>query len=211
MLAVADKVVAEWTHDVQDTDLHIRTIKDVTIHEGDKVELRGEPFGKPGKFIKMAVSSRTALRARPHERGAAAARTGLGEGHAGGRARRGHRVQYTVDAGKTMLDVWATGPGLESSCGAYKVIQGSQIKGTQRIVLSPELRLVQGEEVAVVVTVLQPRKGEARGRQRIEATPDAVDRSVAIHIADPAGTWDAKLSLEDGRVRVEEKGQQPFR
>lgn len=204
VVAVADKVVAEWTHDVQDTDLHVRTLRNVKIHEGDKVELRGEPFGKPGKFIKMAVSSRKSLRAQPHQ-----VQLLL---HAPESAKvtpvdvRGEdAVGYAVDAGKAVLDVWATGSGLESSCGEYKVIQGSAIKQTQRIVLFPQLQQAKGEEAGIVVTVLQPRKPDAKARQRIEATSNAIDRSVAIQIADQGGTWDAKLSLEDGRVRVERR------
>ena len=200
-VAVAGKVVAEWTHDVQDTDLHIRTIKDVKIHEGDRVELRGEPFGKPGKFIKMVVSSRTSLRAHPHQvqlllHAPEAAKVSPVD------VRGEDVVSYAVDTGKAVLDVWASGPGLESSAGEYTVIQGSAIKRTQRIVLAPQLQPVDGGQAAVVVTVLQPRKPDAKLLQRIEATSSASDRSVTVKIADPAGTWDAKLFLVDGRLRV---------
>ena len=206
VLAIGDKVVARWTHDVQHTDLHMRTIEDVRIHEGDRVELRGEPFGVPGKFIKFAVSNRTQLRSQPH-RVELLLHAPPSAGVASADVRGEDVVAYTVDAGQAALDVWATAPGLESSCSEYNVLQGSRIKRTQRLALSPELQQGRGEDAAIVVTVLQPHKPQAQPA-RIEATSDAADRSVKVHIVDAAGTWDAKISLEDGRVRVTRQERQ---
>jgi hypothetical protein len=201
-LAVAGKDVARWADDVQDTDLHTRTVHNVRIHEGDKVELRGEPFSRTGKFIKIAVSGRKALRAQPHQ-----VQMLL---HAPPSAKvtpvdvRGEdAVQYAVDAGQAVLDVWATGPGIDSSFGEYEVLQGSRIKQTQRIVLAPELQEANGEQAAVVVTVLQPHKAGVDGLRRASADANAMDRSVSVQVWDSAGAWDAKVSLEDGQVRVE--------
>ncbi len=155
VLAVAGKVVARWTHDVQETDLHVRTIPGVKIHQGDRVELRGEPFGVPGKFIKMVVSSRASLRAQPHQvqlllHAPPAAKVTPVD------VRGEDAVGYTIDAGAAALDVWATAPGLETSCGEYQVVQGSRIKQTQRIVLSPQTAAGQGG-------------GRSRGRYRAPA------------------------------------------
>lgn len=201
VLAVAGKVVAAWTHDVQETDLHTRTIPGVKIHEGDRVELRGEPFGEPGKFIKLVVSSRSQLRAQPHHvelllHAPPAAKV------APANVRSENAVGYTVDAGQAGLDVWATGPGLISSCCEYNVLQGSRIKRTQRIVLSPQLQQRRGEDAAVVVTVLRPRTSQASSLRWIEAATDAADRSTKVRIEDGSGAWDAEISLEDGRVQV---------
>jgi len=207
VLTVADRVAADWQNDVQDTDLHLRTVRSVKIHEGDKIELRGQPFGRPGKFIKMAVSSRAALRSQPHQ-----VQLLL---HAPPSAKvtpvdvRGEdAVRYAVDAGTAVLDVWATGPGIESSFGEYEVLQGSRIKRTQRIVLAPELQEENGEQAAVVVTVLQAHKAGADGLRRASATSNTADRSVSAQVWDSGGMWDVKLSLEDGQVRVERRARQ---
>ncbi|MCD6365576.1 MAG: DUF4962 domain-containing protein [Planctomycetes bacterium] len=202
VVAVGDKVVGEWTHNVQETDLHMRTINGVRIGKGDKVELRGEPFGIPGKFIKMAVSSRTQSRVRPRRMELLL--------HAPGSAkvtrsddRSADVVRYTVDAGKAMMDVWASSPGLESSNGVYEVPQGSRtMPRTQRIVLVPELQKSGNSEGAVVVTVLQPRKAGAEGPRSIEAKSDPAARSVVVRIVDAGGTWDATISLADSKVSV---------
>jgi len=207
VLAVGGKLVAKWTHDVQDTDLHMRTVKGVQIHEGDRVELRGEPFGVPGKFIKLAVSSRTQLRAQPHRVELLLHAPPLAK-VAPASVRGEDAVAYTVDAGQAVLDVWASAPGIDSSCSEYKVVQGSAIQQTQRIVLVPELQQGKGEDAAVLVTVLQPHKPQVASRRRIEAKSSAADRSVVVQIADAGGTWDAKISLEDGRVRVDRKGRE---
>ena len=200
VLAVGGKVAARWTHDVQETDLHVRTIPAVRIGKGDKVELRGEPFGVPGKFIKMTVFNRTSPRPKPHRvelllHAPAAAKVTPVDRGAGA-------VGYTVDVGRAAMDVWASAPHLESSAGPYRVDQGSRIKQTQRIVLAPKLQPGKDTDTAVLVTVLQPRKADANGLRRVEAKSNPADRSVSVRIEDAAGVWDATISLPDGKVRV---------
>ncbi len=201
-------IAAQWRNDLKDTDLHLHTIKSVKIHEGDKIELTGEPFGRPGKFIKMVVSGRKTLRPHSHQvqlllHAPPSAKVAPVD------VRGEDAVQYIVDAGTAVLDAWATGPGIDSSFGEYEVLQGSRIKRTQRIVLTPELQEENGEQAAVMVTVLQPHKQGADGLRRASATSNAPDRSVSVQVWDSAGMWDAKLSLEDGQVRVERQAGQP--
>jgi len=201
VLSVADKVVAEWVHDTQDTDLHLRTIRNVKIDPGDKVELRGRPFGVPGKFIKMAVSSRSAPRAEPHrlEMLLHAEPTAKVQAVESGAA---DAVCYVIDAGKACLDVRATAPGIKSTAGEHEVLQASRIKRTQRITLQPRLVRDETEDAAVVVTVLQPRPTKAKPLSRVEAKSAPEDRSVRVAAEGPAGSWTVRIALEDGEVRL---------
>lgn len=204
VLAVGDKVVADWLHDVQETDLHVRTVRKVRIEKGDTIELRGQPFGVPGKFIKMVVSNRSIPRDKPHrmelslhaDPAAKVQRVSPPDDSAGA-------SHYVVDTGKACLDIQAMAAGLESRSETYDVVQGSSIKRTQRIVLQPKLSPGKNEDTAVLVTVLQPCQPQDKAALHAEAKSDPQDRSVTIRLTDPTTRWDARIRLEDGRLRVQ--------
>jgi hypothetical protein len=205
VLAVGGTVVADWLHDVQETDLHVRTIRNVSIHEGDTIELRGRPFGIPGKFIKITVSSRLSPRKKPHrlelslhaDPAAKVQQADPQENSPG-------MWHYVVDAGKACLDIQAIAAGLESHGETYDVLHSGGIKRTQRIVLQPKLVPGKIEDAAVLVTILQPRQAQDKTFMHAEATSDPQDRSVTVRLTNPANRWDAKIDLEDGCVRVQQ-------
>jgi len=209
-LVVAGKVVEEWVHNVETTDLHLRMVRNVRIEQGDRVELRGEPFGKPGKFIKMVLYNREAPRERPHEVALllhvpadAKVRPVATDG--------ADTARYLIDAGKAYLDVWAQGPALRCEAGRHRVAASRRIKSTQRIELRPQLQRRGDEDAATVVAVLQARKPAAKGLLNVQAEADPADRSVTVLVQDAARSWRLRVNLEGMQVRVEQEARHAAR
>jgi len=193
-------VVEQWVHEHLDTDLHLRSFRGVALRPGDKVELRGEPFGKPGKFIKFVVHDRRAPRNRPHE--IALMLHTEPDAKIDGSSEKG-LPNYSVRNAQAVLDVWLASPeGVASSVRPHDVVRGRGVlKRTKCIEIRPELQRYGDEDWTVVVTVLHARKPDMPGLDLVRAKVDRSDRSAEVELGLARQRWRFKVSLEGASVR----------